>query len=99
MADFFAHVDVSSLGTSYAIAPTCKFGGVVPADTHSQELINFSAAEVIMVSFDGQNDHGRLDVSGPTIGHSWLNHDRSQLWLRRTATGGGAQYVQVYAWK
>lgn len=101
MSDFFQRVDVSGLGVGYTVEPTCLFGtdGREPLETRNQDVINESGVEVIYVSFDGRTDHGQLGTSGVTVGHSWTDHPRDRLWLRRSATGGAAQYVQVYAYK
>lgn len=101
--DSFARVDVSTLGVAYTAitAPTVKFNAnqdMFPA----QDIINEDSAgggAIIWVSFDGVTDHARLGITGPTIGHSWFDHKRNRVWLRREGAASVGQMVSVYAWK
>lgn len=97
--DYYARVNVAPLAMTYAASPTVIFD---PSSKEkmmdAQILQNVSAAEIIYVSWDGVNDHGLLDITGELVVMTRLRHKRRQVWLRRSAAGGGAQYVDVTAW-
>ena len=93
MSDFFARRDLKD-ATAYSSAGAWfNFQFESP-----QQLIFNDSGTPVLISFDGQNDHGRLQGTGPSKVIEWNDHIRKQLWVRREAGSGGAPLiVEVYA--
>ena len=66
-------------------------------EADQQLIFNEAGAEVVEVSFDGVNVHGRLEASGPSQAVSFSQHTRKKLFVRRTGAGGPAMNVVVLA--
>lgn len=75
-------VDLIAAGT-YPATPQVS----IPFDIGSLGVVNEGTTEIVFISFDGQNDHGRLH---PTYNPSAIWDRQSgtrKVWLRSTAGG------------
>lgn len=92
MADFFERRDVT---TAAAFTDAAALFDLGFASTQ-QALFNASD-EALEISFNGVDVHGRLETSGPTQGINWYDHQRTKIYVRRTAVGAGPKLIEVYA--
>jgi hypothetical protein len=76
--------------TTYNATP--EFDAGFPAVGH--ELVNVTAGAVVVFSYDGINDHGRLDGTNFKASARSIRHQK--IWLR--ASSGGPATVLASSW-